>query len=139
MGVLHGIRSFVPRMLAPGGEAHVVNVASMAAVVPVAGIGPYNVAKHGVLALSDTLAMELDAAGSPIGVTVVMPGRVPSRLGRPAAAPDDAAPPALGPDELSADAVGQMVVEAVLEDRRYLFTHAARVTDARQRFASITG
>ena len=57
MGVLHGVRTFVRRMLAAGTEGYVVNVASMAAVVPVAGIGPYNVAKHGVLALSDTLAM----------------------------------------------------------------------------------
>ena len=50
MGVLHGIRTFVPRILELGTEGHVVNVASMAAVVPVPGIGPYNVAKHGVLA-----------------------------------------------------------------------------------------
>src|SRR5207248_9873505 len=98
MGVLYGVRTFVPRMLSSGTDGHIVNVASMAAVVPVAGIGPYNVAKHGVLALSETLAMELHAAGAPIGVTVVMPGRVPSRLGRPLEAPDEPEPTTPEPD-----------------------------------------
>ena len=137
-GVLHGVRTFVPRMLAAGTEAHMVNVASMAAVVPVAGIGPYNVAKHGVLALSDTLAIELAAAGAPIGVTVVMPGRVPSRLGKPVEAPDEPEPTTLDPDMLAADDVGQMVVEAILDDRRYLFTHPERIPEVERRFARIT-
>src|SRR6478609_10847556 len=138
-GVLHGIRSFVPRMLAAGTEGHVVNVASMAAVVPVAGIGPYNVAKHGVLALSETLAMELRAASAPIGVTLVMPGRVPSRLGRPIESPDEPERTALDPDELDSDAVGEMVVDAVLHDRPYLFTHPERIAEVQRRFARITG
>jgi NAD(P)-dependent dehydrogenase (short-subunit alcohol dehydrogenase family) len=137
-GVLHGVRTFVPRMLAAGTEAHMVNVASMAAVVPVAGIGPYNVAKHGVLALSDTLAIELAAAGAPIGVTVVMPGRVPSRLGKPVEAPDEPEPTTLDPDMLAADDVGHMVVEAILHDRRYLFTHPERIPEVERRFARIT-
>ena len=55
MGVIYGLRSFVPLLLASGEEGHVVNVASMASVVPVPGISPYNVSKHGVLALSETL------------------------------------------------------------------------------------
>jgi NAD(P)-dependent dehydrogenase (short-subunit alcohol dehydrogenase family) len=137
-GVLHGIRSFVPRMLATGTEGHVVNVASMAAVLPVAGIGPYNVAKHGVLALSETLAMELSAAGAPIGVTVVMPGRVPSRLGRSPESPDAPPSPTLGPDELAADEVGRMIVDAVVQNRSFLFTHPERIPDVERRFARIT-
>ena len=66
LGVVHGVRSFVPHLLeagARGEEGHVVNVASMAAVVPVPGIGPYNVAKHGVLALSETLHAEAGVDG----------------------------------------------------------------------------
>lgn len=47
-GVIHGIRAFVPRILETGSEGHVVNVASMASVTALAGIGPYTVAKHGV-------------------------------------------------------------------------------------------
>jgi NAD(P)-dependent dehydrogenase (short-subunit alcohol dehydrogenase family) len=66
-GVIHGVRAFVPLLLASGAEGHVVNMASMAAVVPVMGIAPYNVSKHGVLALSETLRDELVAAGSKVG------------------------------------------------------------------------
>jgi NAD(P)-dependent dehydrogenase (short-subunit alcohol dehydrogenase family) len=139
MGVLHGVRTFVTRMVAAGTEGHVVNVASMAAVVPVPGIGPYNVAKHGVLALSETLAMELEAAGAPIGVTVVMPGRVPSRLGRPPEAPDEPQPATLDPDMIPPQEVGRMVVDAVRGAQLHLFTHPERIAQVEARFARITG
>jgi NAD(P)-dependent dehydrogenase (short-subunit alcohol dehydrogenase family) len=136
LGVVHGIRTFVPLLLESGTEGHVVNVASMAAVTPVPGIAPYNVAKHGVLALSETLDMELRAAGAPIGVTVVMPGRVPTRLGRPA---DDPGEPDEGePGTLPAATIGRMVVDAVRDGRTFLFTHPERVPDVEARFARIT-
>ena len=136
-GVINGVRTFVPLLLDSGHEGHVVNVASMAAVVPVPGIAPYNVSKHGVLALSETLYAELVAAGAPIGVTVVMPGRVPTRLGFPAGAPGPE-PGVLGPGELAPRQVGDLVAQAVVRDQLYLFTHPARVDDARARFARIT-
>jgi NAD(P)-dependent dehydrogenase (short-subunit alcohol dehydrogenase family) len=138
MGVLHGIRTFVPRILEVGTEGHVVNVASMAAVVPVPGIGPYNVAKHGVLALSETLALELSDLGAPISVTVVLPGRVPSRLGRSPDEPDAPKPAGLDPDMLAPEEVGRMVVDAVRTDRPYLFTHPERIPEVKARFARIT-
>jgi NAD(P)-dependent dehydrogenase (short-subunit alcohol dehydrogenase family) len=72
-GVIHGVRAFVPRIV-EAGAGHVVNIASMAAMVPHAGIGPYTVAKHGVLGLSEVLKAEIDAGGLPIGVSVVLPG-----------------------------------------------------------------
>ena len=72
-GVIHGVRAFVPRII-EAGAGHVVNIASMAAMVPHVGIGPYTVAKHGVLGLSEVLKAELDAGGLPIGVSVVFPG-----------------------------------------------------------------
>ena len=72
-GVIHGVRAFVPRII-EAGAGHVVNISSMAAFVPYAGVGPYTVAKHGVLGLSEVLAAELDATGLPIGVSVVFPG-----------------------------------------------------------------
>jgi len=75
-GVIHGVRAFVPRILATGEEGHVVNTASMAAVDIHAGIAPYTVAKHGVLGLSDVLRAELAAADAPVGVSVVMPGMI---------------------------------------------------------------
>jgi NAD(P)-dependent dehydrogenase (short-subunit alcohol dehydrogenase family) len=138
LGVVHGVRTFVPLMLASGDPGHVVNVASMAAVVPVPGIGPYNVSKHGVLALSEVLDAELVAAGAPIGVTVVMPGRVRSRLGRPAGAPDADDDLPLQPGEIDPHDVGRQVVDAVREGRLHLFTHPERIADARARFARIT-
>ena len=72
-GVIHGVRAFVPRII-EAGAGHVVNVSSMAAFVPYAGVGPYTVAKHGVLGLSEVLAAELGATGLPIGVSAVFPG-----------------------------------------------------------------
>ena len=65
-GVVHGIRSFVPRMLAHGDEAHVVNTASMAGLIP--GSGIYGVSKHAVVALSESLSNELTMRGTKIRV-----------------------------------------------------------------------
>ncbi|MGD9797675.1 MAG: SDR family NAD(P)-dependent oxidoreductase [Acidimicrobiia bacterium] len=140
LGVVHGVRSFVPRLLAAGHEGHVVNVASMAAVTPVPGIGPYNVSKHGVLALSETLHAELVAAGAPIGVTVVMPGRVRSRLGQAPGQPDPAptaAPPAPEPGVLEPADVGARVLDAIRDGRLHLFTHPERRADVAARFGRI--
>jgi NAD(P)-dependent dehydrogenase (short-subunit alcohol dehydrogenase family) len=140
MGVVHGVRTFVPLLLAGGEAGHVVNVASMAAVVPVVGIGPYNVAKHGVLALSEVLQAELAGAGAPIGVTVVMPGRVRTRLGRQPGSPDPE-PPDMAPlesGEIDPGEVGAQVVDAVRGDKLYLFTQPQRVAEAVARFAKIT-
>ena len=75
-GVIHGVRAFVPLILASGEEGHVVNTSSMAAVLALPGIGPYTVAKHGVLGLSDVLRAELMAMDAPVGVSVVMPGMI---------------------------------------------------------------
>jgi NAD(P)-dependent dehydrogenase (short-subunit alcohol dehydrogenase family) len=141
LGVVHGVRTFVPLLLASGEEGHVVNVASMAAVVTVPGIGPYNVAKHGVLALSEALHTELQAAGAPIGVTVVMPGRVRTHLGRPPLGPDGqpAELPPLGPGEIEPADVADQVVDAIRSDQLFLFTHPERIGDVMARFARITG
>jgi NAD(P)-dependent dehydrogenase (short-subunit alcohol dehydrogenase family) len=138
LGVVHGVRTFVPLLLASGTEGHVVNVASMAAVLPVPGIAPYNVAKHGVLALSDTLRLELRDAGAPIGVSVVMPGRVPTRLGRAPEDPDERTVDSGEPGLLPATAVGRIVVDAIRNDTMYVFTHPERIPDVEARFAQIT-
>jgi NAD(P)-dependent dehydrogenase (short-subunit alcohol dehydrogenase family) len=121
-GVIHGVRAFVPRMLQSATPAHVVNIGSMASVVPHAGIGPYVTAKHGVLGLSDSLRGDLAAVGAPIGVTVVMPGRV-----RSAMVPEGQAP----------QAVADLVVDAIRNDVRHVFTDAGRVKEAAERFDGI--
>jgi len=107
-GVVHGIRSFVPRILASGEEGHVVNTASMAAVLGLAQLGPYTVAKHGVLGLSDVLQAELDAIGAPIGVSVVMPG-----MTKTAMVPIGTIP---------ASTVAANVVDAIRRRRSYVFS-----------------
>lgn len=72
-GILHGIRSFVPRMIAGGEWGHVVNTASVASFVSAATTGPYNVSKAAAFMLSETLAKELAAVGAPISASVLVP------------------------------------------------------------------
>jgi NAD(P)-dependent dehydrogenase (short-subunit alcohol dehydrogenase family) len=74
--VVHGVRSFVPRMIESGEEAHIVNTASIAGMVSGAVGGPYTVAKFGVVALSEQLHFELGRAEHNIGVSVLCPGFV---------------------------------------------------------------
>ena len=75
-GVIHGIRSFVPRMLAQGDACHIVNTASILGLVGGSGEGIYKVSKHGVVVLSETLADELAQKGANIQVHVLCPGWV---------------------------------------------------------------
>jgi NAD(P)-dependent dehydrogenase (short-subunit alcohol dehydrogenase family) len=120
-GVIHGIRAFVPRILDSGEEGHVVNTASMAAVIARPGIGAYTVSKHGVLGLSDVLRAELADAGAPVGVSVVMPGMIKTGMNP------------IG--TVSAAAVALNVVDAIRRNRAYVFTddHSEADVDARLR------
>lgn len=136
-GAIHGIRSFVPLLLESAHGGHVVNVASMAAVMAVPGIAPYNVSKHGVLALSETLRADLVAAGADIGVTVVLPGRVATGLGQPPGTDPPSAARAGEEGVLSPETVGRQVMGAVKEDRLFLFTHPDRLGGVQARFAAI--
>ncbi len=79
-GVIHGVRAFVPRMLASGEPGHVVNTASIAGLISPPGLGPYNVSKHGVVTLSESLHGDLAARGAPIGVSVLCPAWVRTRI-----------------------------------------------------------
>ena len=79
-GILHGIRVFVPRLLAQGGDAHIVNTASMAGLISVAYSGPYVVSKFAAAALTECLAHDLRAHGSSIGVSCLVPGLVDTRI-----------------------------------------------------------
>jgi NAD(P)-dependent dehydrogenase (short-subunit alcohol dehydrogenase family) len=120
-GVIHGVRSFVPLILANGEEGHVVNVASMAAVLPHAALGPYTVAKHGVLGLSDVLRADVAKAGARVGVSVVMPGMIRTGMNP------------IGTVEPSA--VAANVIDAIRRQRPYVFTddHASDQVAARLR------
>ncbi len=73
-GVIHGVRAFVPRLLEQGEGGHIVNTASMTGVLPVRGLAGYSVAKTGVVALSEVLALDLEAEEAGVGVSVLLPG-----------------------------------------------------------------
>ncbi len=142
-GVIHGISSFVP-VLVEQGEGHVVNTASMAGLLSGAFMGPYNVAKHGVVTLSETLFSELALAAPGVGVSVLCPGWVNTRIydvGRyPAAqqltdgAEDDGdgtggvgqfteIVQGLVAEGLDPSVVAAQVLDAVRERRFYVLTH----------------
>jgi NAD(P)-dependent dehydrogenase (short-subunit alcohol dehydrogenase family) len=78
MGVLHGIRTFLPHIRAHGEGGHIVNTASLAGLLSVLGFSPYAASKFAVVAMSEGLAMELGPLG--IGVTVPCPGFVRTRI-----------------------------------------------------------
>jgi len=122
-GVIHGIRAFVPRILASGEPGYVVNTASMAAVTAIPGIGPYTASKHGVLGLSDGLRAELAAIGAPVGVSVVMPGMIKTAL-NPFGT--------VGPEHVAAN-----VVDAVRRGREYVFTDDHHVPEVESRLRAI--
>ena len=82
--VIHGIRAFTPRMIAQGDACHIVNTASGAGLTVNPGFASYSMTKHGVVALSEALWLDLAAEKiGNIGVTVVMPGVVQSQIMHP--------------------------------------------------------
>src|SRR5262249_39760142 len=78
MGVLHGVRTFVPHIRAHGEGGHIVNTASIAGMVSPRWFSPYSASKCAVVAMSEGLAMQLKPLG--IGVTVLCPGFVNTRI-----------------------------------------------------------
>lgn len=79
--VIHGIKAFVPRMIAQADRCHVTTVSSGAGITVNPGFASYSMTKHAVLALSEALYLDLATQGvGNIGVTVVMPGVIQSRI-----------------------------------------------------------
>jgi NAD(P)-dependent dehydrogenase (short-subunit alcohol dehydrogenase family) len=139
-GVIHGVETFVPRMIAGGVRGHVVNTASMAGLIASQGLGVYNTSKYAVVGLSETLAKDLKPYG--IGVSVLCPMGVETRIreserNRPAALRNDAAPPAaveLIGRSLAPDAVAAMVLDAIRRGELYVITHDEGLEPLRRRF-----
>jgi NAD(P)-dependent dehydrogenase (short-subunit alcohol dehydrogenase family) len=137
-GVIHGVRAFLPIMLDQG-EGHIVNTASMAGLTALPGAAPYSVSKHGVVALSEGLHLELRSVGSPIGVSCLCPGFVRTdlmnspwidRLGAVPPAADDAVGSTMfdllrtGIDSgMAPSEVAIGVVDAIRRDRFWILTH----------------
>lgn len=136
LGVVHGIRSFVPRMLDSGDVGYVINTASMAGVKSLPTLGPYVASKHAVVGLSEVLAHDLEAVGAAdrIGVSVLCPGYVPTRLG----AVDRSAPvPDAKPGQPNAGDVAAAVRAAMAERRFYVFSHPGSTDIVAARSAAI--
>jgi NAD(P)-dependent dehydrogenase (short-subunit alcohol dehydrogenase family) len=77
-GVIHGLHAFLNRMLASGEPCHIVNTASLAGLVSLPGLSPYSASKYAVVAISEALAQE--CAGTNVGVSVLCPGWVRTRI-----------------------------------------------------------
>jgi len=76
MGVINGVRIFVPIMIEQDTEAHIVNVSSMTGLTRSSNLGTYTVSKHGIVALSETLFYELAAMDAKVKVSILCPGTV---------------------------------------------------------------
>jgi NAD(P)-dependent dehydrogenase (short-subunit alcohol dehydrogenase family) len=133
-GVIHGIRTFVPRLLERGVPAHIVNTASIGGfqVNPSFLTGAYSMTKYAVVALSEGLQNEL--AGTNIGVSVLAPAAVntaihlsersrPERLGGAYVRPQNHFMGELIKDGASPDEIGARVIAAIETGEFYIFTH----------------
>lgn len=79
-GVLHGIRTFVPRLLKAGRPAHIVNTSSVGGFLASPMMAPYSVTKFAVVALTEALRGELEMLNAPVGVSLLAPGPVDSGI-----------------------------------------------------------
>lgn len=152
MGVVHGIRSFVPILLEQGDEGHVVNTASMGGLIT--GSAPqavYMTAKHGVVALTEGLQDQLAGVSDKVRCSVLCPAFVasevfdnfetlrPETVPTPRATPEGAqvidAMKGLLATGLPAREAGEIVLEAIREERFYVLTHPAwaSMVEARMR------
>jgi NAD(P)-dependent dehydrogenase (short-subunit alcohol dehydrogenase family) len=137
MGVVYGIRAFVPRMLAAKTEGHIVNTASVAGLLSLHGSGVYCATKHAVVTLSECLHQDLRVANAAIGVSVLCPAFVKTGIAESArnrpkelAATNPLAGPyveavrkALEHGKLSAQDVARITLEGVKAGRFYILPH----------------
>jgi len=153
MGVLHGIRTFLPHMRAHGEGGHIVNTASMAGMISGMGFSPYSASKFAVVCMSEGLAPQLKPLG--IGVSVLCPGFVRTGIGEsgrnrpqrygPTPTLDPASPAAAFVAEIARRlqaglepvAVAARVLAAIRNDELYVFTHPEMRGEVEQRFAAI--
>ena len=135
MGVVHGVRAFLPHLVSHGEGGHIVNTASMAGFLPGTGFGPYTATKFAVVGLSEALRAELAPQG--IGVSVLCPGWVRTRIteSRRNWPKEYGEPPAPRPgliDQHIAElvrtgmepsAVAALTLAAIRDNELYVFTH----------------
>ena len=138
-GVVHGIRAFVPGMLAHGEPGHIVNTSSIAGLTSGAGLPIYGASKHGVVRISEALQLQLGARNSALKVSVLCPGGVNTRIASASRnRPDElwegaARTPAEelaardqrreNPQSMSAENVAETVFQAIKDEQFYILTH----------------
>ena len=153
MGVLYGIRSFLPHIRAHGEGGHIVNTASMAGMLSGLGFSPYAASKFAVVTMSEGLAKELEPLG--IGVTVLCPGFVRTRISesgrnRPERYGSMLTPGPATPAGVFASHIAELVkaglepsdvaarvLTAIRQNELYAFTHPKMRPETEQRFATI--
>jgi NAD(P)-dependent dehydrogenase (short-subunit alcohol dehydrogenase family) len=141
MGIVHGLRSFVPDMIAHGETCHIVNTASVAGLITPPGFSAYTVTKHAAVALSEVLYQDLMVRTTQIGVSVLCPAYFPTRIAdsarnRPASLRDRDAKPAATDNEteaqvrhavergkLSADDIARITLEGIRAGKFYILPH----------------
>jgi NAD(P)-dependent dehydrogenase (short-subunit alcohol dehydrogenase family) len=147
-GVIHGVEAFLPRLVASGGESHLVLTASFAGLAPNIGMGPYCVTKYGIVALAEVLHRELRETA--VGVSVLCPMLVATNVGRAArnrpaelggpgenADEDTTADPTLVGNVLDPSEVANRVLAALGTDQLYIVTHPESRQLIARRFARI--
>jgi NAD(P)-dependent dehydrogenase (short-subunit alcohol dehydrogenase family) len=147
-GVIHGIRTFVPALVAQN-EGHVVNTASLAGWQGPPAMAAYSASKHAVLAISECLRSELELSGTAVGVSALCPGMVnsgimssernwPVRLGEMpevhstplTSAIENVLKAGTTQGDVDPPAVADVVVEGIRSDRFILSTHPTQVVEA---------
>lgn len=156
-GVIHGLTSFLPHLVRSG-DAHVVSTASVAGLIANPGLGPYNAAKYGVVAIMETLHHEMAADDDAnVGVSVLCPGEVATNIAtgqrnrpehlrragsrRPstdeARRRNDAIAAALAEHGKDPAEVAELVVEAIRTDRFWVLSHPQYLRDVEHRNESL--
>jgi len=153
MGVMHGIAAFLPAMRGHGQGGHIVNTASMAGLQANIGFSPYVATKYAVVGMSEGLARDLAPEG--IGVSVLCPGFVRTRIADSGRNRPDRYGPAVRPPAgssaaalvrhlaeqadagLDPDAVAAQTIAAIQSNVFYVFTHPAMRDEVDARFAAI--
>jgi NAD(P)-dependent dehydrogenase (short-subunit alcohol dehydrogenase family) len=157
-GVIHGVRLFTPMMLEaarqdPSYQAHIVNTASMAGLLTPPNMGVYNVSKHAVVSLTETLYQDLRLVSDQIGASVLCPYFVPtgisqSHRNRPSDMADEKptrsqligqamSDKAVSSGKVTAAEVAQKVFDAVAADQFYVFSHPRALGNVRSRMEAI--
>ena len=157
-GVIHGVRLFTPMMLDaakqdPHYQGHIVNTASMAGLLTPPNMGIYNVTKHAVVSLTETLYQDLKLVSDQVSASVLCPYFVPTGINNSERnRPDALKPQVVTPSQLigqamsnkavssgkvSAAQVAQMVFDAMLADQFYIYSHPKALGNAQTRFDAI--